>query len=274
MIYFTVHFAALLYVTHGLSCRPQPDVDFLFYNRIPKCGSTSMTSLLAHNARLLGFTVHNMPRSLYYPNETQLLQELNRTCRVRAPHVFINHMLFPSTRVLEALRECGRRVAFINIVREPFARLRSEYNYFRWGNRNAAYKKIALSQCSETFEQCVEHGHACCAANNIITEFLSGEQMGGFKSSQKALAVVEEHFAVVGVTEQFETSLRVFKHYFPQFFADLSIPDDNLGPQNVSHDEIMPETRLLFEAHLAPDVALYKLLESRLHRQFVECVTT
>lgn len=260
-----------LCIAWGVVCTSQEVVDVLFYNRIPKCGSTSMTGIFRKNSALLQYKVYDMAMNMYHADDGKLMQWMDTICRDPSRAVFINHMLFPSDAIRQRLKDCGRQVAFINVVREPFARMRSSYNAGRWGRRPAHLAAQARSECISSFERCVSEGHQCCSGQNLMTEYLSGVPLRNYSDAYRALANVDNHYVVIGVTEKLHETLLVLKHFFPQFFSDLAVPNLNMGPDNVT-EPIESKRRVMFDAAYAYDTALYTLMVDRLQHQFDACV--
>jgi hypothetical protein len=109
-----------------------------------------------------------------------------------------------------------------------------------------------------------------------IAEYLGGEHWSGHSTLVKAIENIGKH-VVIGVLEDFQTSLLVFKRVLPQFFSGAQMTTINVGPHNKT--DVMDRTAsqlansVLFDAAFAPDSWLYNVLKRRLGEQYTACLT-
>lgn len=195
----------------------QPQV--LVYNRINKAGSSTMIALIQLLRKKNNFTVIR-PTGFYNPNAARdciskaLLQGNARS-------LVVEHFNYPSYHV-------DQRVAYINVVRQPFDRAVSNYCYARYGPRSVASMEEYIRRFgNKTFDECVAtpvvERHCFSDSSGSYSDVFCGPEDGGCVNlsldEQMSLALenMKEHY-VVGLTEQFAATTELLAARFPSFF--------------------------------------------------------
>ncbi|XP_066992241.1 heparan sulfate 2-O-sulfotransferase pipe [Anabrus simplex] len=271
-------------------------IDIVFFNRVPKVGSQTFMELLRRLAvrNQFGFHRDHIQRvetiRLAPPDQLNLAAHVNSFV---PPAVYVKHVCFTNFSAF-GLPE----PIYVNIVRDPVERVISWYYYVRapwyYVERKQAFPDIPLPDphwLKKDFETCVLRGDREC-------RYLEGETREGIGDHrrqslffcghsdactpfntegalQRAKTAVERHYAVVGVLEDLNTTLTVFEHYVPRFFA---------GAKEVYWDEVDRFTRInrnlfkppvseevkdIVRRNFTREVEFYQFCRQRLHRQLL-----
>lgn len=221
----------------------------LVYNRVPKTGSSSTTILLHSLSKRNSFRVGD--HANYLPNDTELARDLSS---LRAGDVYVNHANFlTSTRtntedplahsecafdrvgLKSAACQSGQAFYWFNVVRDPVERMASLYYYevdpMRGGRAVAALREREADPrcgCARLeFDACVRMR----AANGC--EIRMPAQMGYFCEHgeertpgacklELAIRRLEHSYAVVGLTEESELTVRLLESRLPRWFGNAS----------------------------------------------------
>lgn len=218
----------------------------LVYNRVDKTGSTSITELLRALAKSNHFQVRN--HANYYPDDTQLALDLSR---LRAGDVYVNHANFlAATRTNTVdplahsgcafdrmkLRQCGQPFYWFNVVRDPVERMASRF-YYRVDQSKRGKQAVAELQKRKADPRCGCAGlefDACVlmqVANGCVIRMQT--QMGYFCEPKEertpgvckpelAIRRLEHSYAVVGLTDEPELTVRLLEARLPRWFGNAS----------------------------------------------------
>lgn len=141
----------------NVTIRNHPKASFIFYNRLPKAGSSTMTAIIKSMSQRHGFIVdfYNKPHQKHFipPEEAEELKVelLSR----RKPMVYIRHLYWLQFKDHE-------KPIYINMVRDPVELFISNFYYMRRGfnkknNTSSEWKwEMSESKRAETIEQCIE----------------------------------------------------------------------------------------------------------------------
>lgn len=206
----------------------------LLYNRVPKAGSSSMTSLInklssKHKFKMLGW--FDLPSHDFDAVQAAVQEALAKGEKT----VIAQHFHFP-----EIIHE---DVAYINVLREPVARCTSQYYYLRYGDRREEDRKKVLDKYGNlTIDECIDSGNQATCFNCDGWKqslFFCGPDGGDCRdfSPTKVLArakeVIDSHY-VVGIIEDFEGTVAVMEKLFPTFFGGGLELMKKVKPQRVT----------------------------------------
>jgi hypothetical protein len=196
----------------------------LIYNRVAKCGSSTLVALLRLLAARHGFTALSSRAFHVRRLDPRGEAELAATVRAQQPVAYDRHFYHFDW----ALH--GLRVNMINMVREPVDRLVSNFHFVR-NPRRWAGREVAPPQTwfTKSLQRCVVGRDPEClvggerGAEMALTYFCGAATHCTNSSSlaalQTAKAKAETEYSVVGVMEQFNASLAVLEAYLPGWFA-------------------------------------------------------
>ena len=166
------------------------DKELLVFNRVQKAGSSAMLRLFEHLARRNQFrfvSAHvsfRMNHSRQFDRRRINLDFVRRICaekaRVKRPHVFAQHHHFIDFPDYEMFSFCAGKPVYFNMVRDPFERWASKFNFsrrytFRSSSKNNFYKyqlpqmepnaldgKTYAEWSRMTWATCIQEGHREC----------------------------------------------------------------------------------------------------------------
>ncbi|KAJ9583307.1 hypothetical protein L9F63_022348, partial [Diploptera punctata] len=272
------------------------EIDVIFFNRVPKVGSQTFMELLRRLSMRNNFGFH---RDHIQRVETIRLapsDQMNLATHVTSyapPAVYVKHVCFTNFTQF-GLPE----PIYVNLVRDPVERVISWYYYVRapwyYVERKQAFPDIPLPDphwLKKDFETCVLRGDREC-------RYLEGETHEGIGDHrrqslffcghsdactpfntigalQRAKKAVERHYAVVGVLEDFNTTLTVLENYVPLFFEGASeVYWDEVDRftrinRNLFKPPVSEEVKDIVRQNFTREVEFYQFCRQRLHRQYL-----
>jgi dermatan/chondrotin sulfate uronyl 2-O-sulfotransferase UST len=250
----------------------------LVYNRISKAGSSAMTYLLLKLSILNNFTLYR--DNDFYPNSTTLMHHL-----IAMPEnsAYINHCNY-----IEGLPS---DYVWINMAREPVEREVSHYYYtvdpnLRGKKAEASVELQKADPCGcayMEFDTCIKFRYESTKPNcTHALDYISLSQMGFFRSISPKAEIEESRepiidifnriknkYLFVGLTDEFELSVRMFEKLLPQFFAGaVTVYADYPHSRATSDENPLTKTKLtgaisnrarkILESHNAEETLLYE----------------
>ncbi|XP_050742005.1 heparan sulfate 2-O-sulfotransferase pipe isoform X8 [Drosophila biarmipes] len=253
-----------------LNNTPKAERDFIFYNRLEKTGSQSMTRLLKHLGDLHGFsTFRNIvrpsrPMTDSDEDERDLVDQLFELGEYGA---YVEHANW-----VNFTKHGSPRPIYMNMIRDPIQKVISAYYYQRHPlifaqslMRNPKKRIQTKKYFDTTFNDCVRNREPpycvfdahnpfngdwrrfslhLCGNSEICTHFNSET------TTQIAKMNVEREYAVVGSWEDTNVTLAVLEAYIPRYFANARSvyysTTEKFTINSVSHD-----------THLEKDVEEY-----------------
>ena len=224
----------------------------IFYNRIPRTGSTYTSSLLRNICRRKGIaaTIPHISQVKYpKPEDEEKIVQYFANSSTPNPMFSTNHLPFVNfTRYGSEMPE------MINLIREPLKQWVSVY-YFQRGppsERGMIDKRLLMTD----FNKCVTMGHPDCLEKckkscfwNILTYFC-GFHKACNQSNEESLSIakqnVHQYYGVVGIYEDLSSFLELLKFTYPTFFdspmeierAKLSIKDNQHRKKRLKNEDI------------------------------------
>lgn len=264
-------------------CQCSSDGQRLFYNRVPKCGSTTLYTLIRKLASMHGFTHFN---SKVYDKKNVDEEEQRRIVQLvkttRAPCSFDRHVFFINfTRFGES------PPIYINIIREPVERIISSYFYRRMvAKQNKTKIRPSAYWLNKKFEHCVltpdpectfveGHNYSVLQLPYFCGQELQCQLLNDANAIMRAKQNIEQYYAVVGTLEQMNVTLQVLEAALPQFFGGAFKVYHSLGVhrnQNLHKERVSEEIKALLRANLSGEYELYHFVQQRLYKQFRQLV--
>ncbi|XP_072023799.1 uronyl 2-sulfotransferase-like [Amphiura filiformis] len=269
----------------------------IVYNRVPKCGSRTFLSLLDYLKRKGRFTKpidtwrmqnqisqrhtdlsNNKKLILIKGAITQLVKKKNASS---LPAVIHGHFRFmPIDR--------SKQPVYINIIRDPLARIVSTYYFRRFGDGQISdrfIKKqlntgILPEHLNMTFDECVlQELDECVSPVKLSTQisFFCGIYPACSEPSQWSLEQakkhIEEEYLFVGINEDFESTVMVLERLAPDLFngivAEYMKPTaDDTTTVTKSHKGPLPskKVRAIMMTKLDLEYQLYNFVKNKLER--------
>ncbi|XP_065284809.1 uronyl 2-sulfotransferase isoform X1 [Dermacentor albipictus] len=266
---------------HPNASSPAPRVR-LVYNRVPKCASTTLLTLLRRLSATNGFRhLHCRiydKRMLTSDEQAEFVEEV---MSLRAPCSYDRHVYFLD------FEEFGHaNPTYINMVRDPVDRIASSFYYSRAiaaRRRDPTLRKVPPRWLRETFEECVQRGgDGCCFAEgqphrSLMVPYFCGHDprcliVQNSWALDKARQNIERHFSVVGVLEDLNTTLALLETSVPIFFrgaAALYRKEGLHKNRNWSGpSKVALRTREMLRRNISLEYELYEFVRQRLHAQW------
>ncbi|XP_054169239.1 uronyl 2-sulfotransferase-like, partial [Oppia nitens] len=264
------------------------DISKLIYNRVPKCGSTTLITLLENLSKLNHFKHYNS--KIYNKRLLNFKQQkifINELMQYSAPFSYDRHIYFINFE----LYNVSNIPIYINIIREPVERVISSYYYRRFvalksmTNNLTDKSKPSDYWFNKSFEKCVFNKDSECDINannsfimSLLPYFCGQHRKCLDVNSKWALEAakhnIEKHYKVVGILEYFNVTLKVLQHIIPQFFEGVLnsyYNNDNNKihkNKNIQKQQISHQIKSYLKANLSNDYELYEFAVQRLFKQY------
>ncbi|CAB4055297.1 UST [Lepeophtheirus salmonis] len=225
-----------------LNITPSLQEDILLFNRVPKVGSQTVWGIIDKLARLNNFnsTIDNLKLKALRGGENVYLTTPEQKSYVDMwmndidrPYSYNKHFLFVD------FEEFGyRNPIYINFVRHPVERVISWYYYIRnpsyqfsYGLNASLFQSIkgtlTIGRLKRSIDDCIFMGYKECTyakGQNVIGATYGGSHyiFHSLKAFNRAIRNVDKYFAVIGVSEDFNMSVRVLEAYIPRFFRNIT----------------------------------------------------
>ncbi|CAB4002078.1 heparan sulfate 2-O-sulfotransferase hst-2-like, partial [Paramuricea clavata] len=255
------------------SCEPlYPRV--VFYNRIFKAASSTMSELLKTSSSRLGnlytrdFTEEWENENLSHPVLTRIQSKIAKCKTKNKKLMAIAHLYFRED--IES--------TYINLLREPVARFISHYYYcrspIRWPIKLKKLKE--LGHFNVTIEECLENQYEGCAWNHM-TRFFCGPRALCKTGNDEALAHAKYHmlhyYASVGVMEYLNEFVKVLHKRLPEFV--LPAPEAGMRKRfvttGVKKKPINESTLQRIKQVNQADIELYEFAKDLFFKQAASC---
>lgn len=190
----------------------------IFYNRVSKCGSTSILRILRFLARPNKW---NQAFSRIYNrthiSEAEQAAVVADIMNLTTPVMYNRHVHFIN------FTRFGAPVPFyVNVIRDPLDRLISAYYFARqFPDRRTPEER------NTTYDDCVQMNMSECVGPSPegffrqIPYFCGQQefcQIPSFQSLSEAKRNVERYYALVGLTENISAFMSLLEHIVPQYF--------------------------------------------------------
>ncbi|KAL0271532.1 UNVERIFIED_CONTAM: hypothetical protein PYX00_008596 [Menopon gallinae] len=271
-------------------------IEVMFFNRVPKVGSQTFMELLRRLSLRNDFAFHRdhiqrVETIRLVPGEQ--LDLASMIAGYEQPSVYVKHVCFIN------FTQFGLpQPIYVNLVRDPVERVISWYYYVRapwyYVERKQAFPDIPLPDphwLKKDFETCVLRGDREC-------RYIEGETHEGIGDHrrqslffcghsdactpfntegalEKAKRAVEQHYAVVGVLEDLNSTLTVLENYIPRFFEGASqVFRDEVDRftrinRNLFKPPVSEQVKEIVRRNFTREIEFYQFCRQRLHRQLL-----
>ncbi|KAG8180166.1 hypothetical protein JTE90_020464 [Oedothorax gibbosus] len=260
-------------------CCDEVDPGRLFYNRVPKCGSTTLITLMRRMAAKNDFVHFNSKvydrKNADQKEQRRIVMQVKNT---PSPCSFDQHVFFINfTKFGES------PPVFMNVIRDPVERIISSYFYRRMiARQNRTRLKPGAYWLNKKFEHCVLTPDPECTFmdghnySEVQLPYFCGQEpecqlLNDAGALQKAKQNIERYYAVVGTLEHMNVTLQVLEATLPRFFKGAYNVYRNLGVhrnQNPHKEQVKEEIKEILRANLSAEYELYDFVRQRLHNQY------
>jgi len=244
-----------------------PNANFIYHNKLPKSGSTTMHDILRELSQKNLFYYKKMDSSnMGFDDDISLTDYIKEN--IKRPFFFHQHHFYTNFTKFDI-----DQPTMINVIREPISWFSSHYHFKLYGwSRKPGQRG---DQNEMTLQECIDSGAPTCARNHWrYMEFFCGsgpecqtatnqadEEAYKTRMLEKAKQRVLNDYFVIGVLEQFEDSLRVFEKLLPRYYR---------GALDVYHSKNIQTTRNQTKSlnkQELPDASIEKLRNGALRHE-------
>jgi len=180
--------------------------------------------------------------------------------RMELVRIVMGHLYFGAHAFL------SQPCTYLTMLRDPVDRVISHYNYVRQQPSHYLYEEACRMSLRDYVEFCGRQ-----EPNNDQTRLLAGGcNVPNFgQCSEEMLNIAKRnlanHFAVVGLTEEFDRSLIIMKRAFK--WRDPFYISENVGQVRARKEKIPQDTLRVIENYNALDIELYRYATERFQEQ-------
>lgn len=205
---------------------PLTDSAVIFYNRVPKTGSTSFVGIVYEVCRDLGYHVIHVNTSrnshvLSLLDQERFVSNISHW-KDRRPALFHGHISFID---FSKFGSSAVKPIYINMLRDPIERLVSYYYFLRFGD-DFSLKTRRRKGNRVSFDDCLLRKEHDCDPVNMWLQipFFCGHSFkcwvpGSEWALQQAKYNLVNHYLVVGVTEEMHDFFALLEVVLPKFFS-------------------------------------------------------
>lgn len=261
----------------------------VIYNRVGKCGSRTVIQLMVSLAEQNNFNVIGSTKyqSLHI-NLREQVRFVDFIDHLQVPFVYHHHLHYVDFNRFGSLQPI-----YINLIRDPLARLVSSYYFRRFGDYREGRRTWSFKGTDEaknqTFDECVLNNMTECvnpARIFYIVPFFCGQEAFCTRPSQLALRQakvnVVKNYLLVGITEEYEDFLFALETLLPEFFKGIleiyKAPGDELQnkittTKTMNKKGPSAEVEKIMKKHLELEYDFYNFVKDRFHRLKVELLS-
>ena len=234
---------------------PQKKGPHIFLH-LHKCGGTTLMNCIDQNYDSNRIFAINGARYRDSYNEFKALPKKKRTKidLLRGHHFFGSHAYLRDTAV------------YFTMVREPYDRLASLYNYLRHIDLYTEINQQDMDLAAfldSGLAMAADNGMARMLTANDFDTLPNGEVSANLAS--EALENITSHFAAVGIMEEFDASLQLFKQTLGWEVVPSYEVKNKLGQKQMEAEAVKDffETNPEYKRYIHADVRIYEEVRTR-----------
>ena len=236
------------------SCHPRHPL-VLFFNRIPKSGSTTLQDFFRSLSSFVDVEVEIYPqgadkwsisdveevedRSMKLLKHAKLLHGGDNSDSYIPHGIYIQHFFYTEFPGLSAF---GANYGYVTLLREPVDRVISAYYYYHFTKNfkmPPGHKQASLSECVR--------GELYGCEANLMTQYFCGHEdscaskNGEYRYAFYTATQNMQKYIAVGITEDFLTSVKLFQRLLPDFIPEFVELPRTLKKQNANELDYMKD---------------------------------
>ena len=251
---------------------PTLQSNVLFFMRLPKSASTSFVDLLKGLAQRSHFGFRFNPSGAYNWEESEKMKVASF---VRHSSLAVNGFIYARHfYYVDFSKYQLKNSSYVTVLRHPVGRFVSSYLYYHFSSKPHIQAILKPEHRNESLEECLRFQHSGCT-HNLMTKYFCGHELFCKTGSERALTQAKKNllnFAVVGIVEEMETSLQVFKSVLPRYFSLLdkdSLPRRNKNEHTLRVSEKIQDSIAQYNS---ADMRLYEFAVQQLHDVAHKCI--
>lgn len=241
----------------------------VFFIRIPKSASTSFVDLLKSLAASSSFTLLFNPSGAYDWDDLTARKEASLVKSKNGKVVYARHFYYIDFETYGV-----RNFTYVAVIRDPVARFVSSYLYYHYSSKRHIQRMLKPEHKHESLLECTARRHNGCS-HNWLTKYFCGHHKHCTTGGPDALAMAKANmlhkFAVIGVLEEIDLSMKVFSAVLPGFFTtekQVSLPVSNKNEQSMV---LSTKEQEVIQRANAADIELYAYARDLLHAAATLC---
>ena len=260
----------------GVECSPlTPQV--MFFVRIPKCASTSFVTLLQKLSQQSTFDVFFHPSGAFNW-DTAYKGKVAKTVQSKAAKpgrgfVYARHFYYVDFSHFGLTDH-----TYTTIIRDPVSRYISSYLYYHFSSKAHVQAILDPKHKNENLSTCLKLEHEGCKKNLLMQYFCGHDSIckqGSQEGLWRAKHNLRTQFAVVGIMEEMQLSMSIFKTLLPSYFRDMNLDAVNSVLPEMNKNEHSLDVSAELQQEIAAanwvDVELYKYAKELLHVKARAC---
>jgi len=271
----------------------------IYYNRIPKCGSTFFTSLLNktseyqklysvknfhHRGIRFSFKNDHEKRRFFQEIEKEITSKSKSTLYVR--HQYFTDFHEYQIKSKNENFKNSDSVFYMNMLRDPVERFISEFYYKRHGSEQTVdvenlSKVTGIKNRNLTLNDCVsQRKQECTSVKQTLTMFFCGQDDDCIENShrpkalEKAKANLINVYDFIGVHERFEDSIRILEASLPNvmkgLYSNYKLMQEETGQVTRKKGKVAELSKRVLRKHLKNDVDLYEFARVVFHKRYAK----
>uniref|UniRef100_H2ZJG2 Sulfotransferase n=1 Tax=Ciona savignyi TaxID=51511 RepID=H2ZJG2_CIOSA len=219
----------------------EKDRNYIIYNRVPKCGSMSLTTLCYRLGAANGFKVASPYEDGEKPNknEEDQMHFVNFLHEQRPGYMYIRHQYF-----IDFTKFGKKQPIYVNMIRDPVERFESFYYFSRFGNERGgggASSRMSEIRRQESIDECIQRRRQeCIKPYWQVVPYFCGQDAGCMTRSQwaveKAKQNIKKNYVFVGILEDLDNSLKIMEAILPSYFNDALHVYHNPENERMKHE--------------------------------------
>ncbi|XP_038065007.1 uronyl 2-sulfotransferase-like [Patiria miniata] len=241
----------------------------VIYTRIPKTGSRFMLDLIRSAADKNKFY---MIYSVVFNHSGVIQDRFARAVgRIRPPFLLARQLFFIDFTEFKMAQP-----TYFSMIRDPVDRLVSSFNFNRFGDgtRNKWHKMFRGNK-NLTLDDCILHNETECSIESasVTIRYFCGHDLRCKTPSDwslgRAMVNVMRYYSVVGLTEDYDGTLKVLEKRLPHFFKGLpglyTRANGKIKTASKKKYRPSPVAEEVLRQRLHLEYTFYNFVKSRLH---------
>lgn len=282
-ILVTLAFVTLYWISlpwsHEQRPKSTPNDEILVYNKVSKSGSSAFIAIAKYLSKRHNnnFTVSQHPGIMGSEtfkkkmSEVQLAEESHVIATLPRPVLYARHVYYID------LSEYGfKKPMYINLIRDPVDRFVSNFYYQQVGsvgqNRSSPGRIRNINECVLEKQPLCSSGYY---VRLYMTRYFCGQDDACGADERETVEIakrnIEKDYIFIGLTEEFENSLRLFENILPNFFhgavnAWRYLQSGLQRYETVKKETISAKARKVLKKQMWADYEIYRFVQDRFEK--------